>query len=185
MFVFIFLLEYSVVVVLCSHIVLVSVYHGKLLFLHQFWMIGLLGRVSKDWNFFLSGLKIPHSMPLLNLRFLLRNLLLFWWIYLYMLFDFLSYRLQYSFLVLCASCFNDNLLWRGSILIMFVRCPGGFLYLSGHLFIKIWEIFCYYFVEIMACTSSPSTILIDLQVWSFNGTPEFLHILFAAHEPFV
>jgi hypothetical protein len=38
----------------------------------------------------------------------------------------------------------------------------GFLYLAGHLFLKIWEIFCYYFVEYvaysLACTSSPSSM---------------------------
>jgi hypothetical protein len=26
-------------------------------------------------------------------------------------------------------------------------CPGGFLYLNGQNFLKIWEIFCYYFIE--------------------------------------
>jgi hypothetical protein len=64
-----------------------------------------------------------------------------------MLFDFLSYCLQYFFLVLCASCFNDNMRWRGSIFVKSVWCPGGFLYLNGHLFLKIWKIFNYYFVE--------------------------------------
>jgi hypothetical protein len=41
-----FLVESSVVVAWCSYIVLVSVYCGRLLFLHQFWMIVLLSRMS-------------------------------------------------------------------------------------------------------------------------------------------
>jgi hypothetical protein len=32
-------------------------------------------------------------------------------------FFFLSYSLQYSFSVLCACCFNDNIPWGGSILV--------------------------------------------------------------------
>jgi hypothetical protein len=51
------------------------------------------------WLLFLSGIEIHHSMPSLLLEFLLRNVLLFWWIYLYML-EVLSYSFQYSFLVL-------------------------------------------------------------------------------------
>jgi hypothetical protein len=47
-----------------------------------------LGRVSQGWNCFLSVLKIPHSIPFLHLKLLPRNLLLFWWVHLYMLFDF-------------------------------------------------------------------------------------------------
>jgi hypothetical protein len=49
---------------------LVSVYCGRLLFLYQFWIIVLLGRVSQNWNCFLLVLKIPHSMSFLLLRFL-------------------------------------------------------------------------------------------------------------------
>jgi hypothetical protein len=52
--------------------------------------------------------KIPHSMAFFLLRFPLRNLLLFWWVYLHLF--FLSYSLQYSFSVLYACCFNDNML---------------------------------------------------------------------------
>jgi hypothetical protein len=81
------------------------------------------------------------------------------------MFFLLSYCLQYSFFVLCASCFNGNMPWRGSILVKSVWCPGGFLYLNGTHFLKIWENFCYYFVECitvlcipLACTSSPSSM---------------------------
>jgi hypothetical protein len=31
-----------------------------------------------------------------------------------------------------------NMPWRVSILVMSLRCPGGFLNLNGHLFLKIW-----------------------------------------------
>jgi hypothetical protein len=53
---------------------------------------------------------------------------------LYVIF-FLSYSLQYSFSILCACGFNDNMLWGGSILIKSVWCLGGFLYMNGHNFL--------------------------------------------------
>jgi hypothetical protein len=34
-------------------------------------------------------------------------------------------------------------------LVKSVWCPGGFLYLNGQLFLKIWEIFCYFVEYIM------------------------------------
>jgi hypothetical protein len=86
-------------------------------------------------------LKIPHSMPFLLLGFLLKNMLLFWWVCLCLLLFFLSYSLQYSFLVLCVNCFNDNMPWRGYILVMSFWCPGSFIYLNEYLFLKIWELF--------------------------------------------
>jgi hypothetical protein len=73
---------------------------------------------------------------------------------------FLSYSLQYSYLVLCGSCFNDNIVWRGFILVMSFSCPGGFLYPNRHMFLKTWEIFCFILLTILhiplAGTSSPS-----------------------------
>jgi hypothetical protein len=50
---------------------------------------------------FIQCLK-SHSMPLLLLRFPLRNLLLFWWAYLYMLLVFSV--LQPSIFFLCSLC---------------------------------------------------------------------------------
>jgi hypothetical protein len=85
-----FLIKSSVVVVWWSYIVLVSVYHGRFLLLHQFWMTVLLVRVSLGWSYFHSVPGIPHSMIFLTLRFPLRNLLLFWWVYFYTLFIFFS-----------------------------------------------------------------------------------------------
>jgi hypothetical protein len=43
--------------------------------------------------------------------FLLRSLLWFWWVYLCVLFFFLSYSLEYSFSSLCICCFSDNMSW--------------------------------------------------------------------------
>jgi hypothetical protein len=40
---------------------------------------------------------------------------------------FLSSSLQYSFSILCAYYFNDNMSWDGSILVKSVWRPGGFL----------------------------------------------------------
>jgi hypothetical protein len=80
-----FLEESFVVVAWWAYITLVSAYLGRLLLLHLFWMIVLLGRVSKGWGYFHSVPRIPHSMPFLLLRFQLRNLLWFWWAYLCML----------------------------------------------------------------------------------------------------
>jgi hypothetical protein len=67
---------------------------------------------------------------------------------------------------------------------MFVWCPGGFLYLIGHLFLEFWEIFCYYFVEYITYIFGLHLFFnaYDLQVWSFNGVAEFLHIPFKVLE---
>jgi hypothetical protein len=62
-----FLGETFVVVVWWSHIVLVSTYHQRLLLLHLFWMIVLLGRVSWGWSYFHWVPGISHSMPFLFL----------------------------------------------------------------------------------------------------------------------
>jgi hypothetical protein len=65
----------------------------KLLSLHQFWMFSFDAQNTSSYAFLL-------------LRFLLRNVLVFWWEYLYILFVFfLPCTFQYSFLVLCAICF--------------------------------------------------------------------------------
>jgi hypothetical protein len=47
--------------------------------------------------------------------------------YLCMLFVLSLYSLQYSFSILCACCFNDNMLLCSFILVKSVWCPGGFL----------------------------------------------------------
>jgi hypothetical protein len=100
-------------------------------------------------------------MLFLLLRFLMRNLLFFdGFAFIHHLF-FSPYSIQYSFSVLCVCSFNYNML------LYFVQlcCPGCFLYLNGQNFLKIWEIFCYYFIEYiyiekMACTFSPSMPMI-------------------------
>jgi hypothetical protein len=63
----------------------------------------------------------------LAFKVLLRNLLLFSWVYLYMLFDFSFLQPSKN-----SSCFNNNMPWTGSILIMYVWCPGGFLCGNQH-----------------------------------------------------
>jgi hypothetical protein len=60
------------------------------------------------------------------------------------------------FSVLCVYCFNYNMLWGSSILVKSVWCSGGFLHLNGQNFPEIWEIFCYYFIGYLACTSFSS-----------------------------
>jgi hypothetical protein len=63
--------------------------------------------------------------------------------------------------------------------------------LSGpewHLSLKIWEIFCDYFVEYIMYTFGLHLFSFnahDLQVWSFDGISEFLLIPSAALESFV
>jgi hypothetical protein len=75
---------------------------------------------------------------------------------------FVSYSLQCCFLVLCDNCFNDNMAWRGSILVVSVSCSGGSLYLIGHLFLDIWEIFAIILLNILCIplvwTYSPSSM---------------------------
>jgi hypothetical protein len=71
-------------------------------------------------------------------------------------------------------CFNYNMLWRGSVSVMSIWCPRGFLYLHGHFFLTIWEIFCNYFVEYITYTFGLHLFSFfdshDLQVWSFDGS---------------
>jgi hypothetical protein len=139
-------------------------------------MIVLLGRVSWGCNYFYSVPKIPHSMPFLLLRFLLRNLLLFSWVYLIHSLFFLSYRLKYSFSVPCA-CFNDNILWGDSIVevcLVFWRLP-----------VPEWG-------KTLSRLGTFSVIILlnmlhislfnahDSQVQSFDGVTEFSHIPFIA-----
>jgi hypothetical protein len=65
--------------------------------------------------------------------------------------------------------------WRGSGLVMLVWCLGDFLYLDGHLFLKIWRIFYHYFVEYVSYTFGLylfSIIAHDLQVLSFDEVAE-------------
>jgi hypothetical protein len=72
---------------------------------------------------------------------------------------------------------------------MSVWCPGAFLYLNGHLFLKIWEFLCYYFVEYIAYNFYFHLFYFfnahDSQVWSFARVTEFLPIPFTALESFV
>jgi hypothetical protein len=82
----------------------------------------------------------------LLLTFPLRNLL-FWWVYLYTLFLFSLLKSSIFFLYSLCLFFNDNMPWRGSIMVKSVWCPSVFLFLNGQNFLNIWEIFCYYFIE--------------------------------------
>jgi hypothetical protein len=131
-----------------SYIVLVSAYYGRLLLLHLIWMIVLLGRVSWGWSYFHSVLKRPQSMFFMLLRFLLRNLLWFWWVYLCLLLVFSSLT-AFNILSLVFVLVDLMIICLGgsSILVKSVWCSGGFLYLNGHSFLCIWDVFCYHFVE--------------------------------------
>jgi hypothetical protein len=95
---------------------------------------------------------------------------------------------QPSLSVLCACCFNDNMLWRGSTLVKSVWCPGGFLYLNHQNILQIWEIFCYYFIGYIMYPFGLYLFSFfnahDSQVWSLDGLTEFLHIPFTALELF-
>jgi hypothetical protein len=79
--------------------------------------------------------------------------------------------------------------WGGSILVMSVWCPGGFLNLNGHLFLMIWENFWDYFIEYITYTFGLHLFSLfdahDSQVLSFGGIAEFLYIAFATLESFV
>jgi hypothetical protein len=101
---------------------------------------------------------------------------------------FLSYNLQYCLLVLCANCLTCNMPWRGCILVMSVWCPTDFLYLDGHLFLKIWEVFCYYYIECISYAFCLHLFFFDaqdLQVWFFDSVTEFLHIPLANLQSFL
>jgi hypothetical protein len=91
----------------------------------------------------------------------------------------LSYSLQYAFSVLGACCFSDNMLWRGSVLVYSVWYSGGFPYLNGQNFLKIWEIFCYYFIEYIMYSFGLQLFFFNAHD-SFDGVTEFLYIPFIA-----
>jgi hypothetical protein len=80
-----------------------------------------------------------------------------------------------------------NIICNGEVL--FWLCLFGILrlpVLDRHIVLEIWDIFCYYFVEyIKACSSSPSLMANELQVWSFDVVSEFLHIPLSAFESFI
>jgi hypothetical protein len=79
--------------------------------------------------------------------------------------------------------------WRLSILVMFVWCSGGFLYLDRHLFLEIWDIFWSYFVEYITYNFGLHLFFFFIvhftQAWSFDGVVEFFHIPFTVLESFV
>jgi hypothetical protein len=80
------------------------------------------------------------------------------------------------------------MLWRGSILVKSVWCPGGFLYLNGKNFLESWEIFCYYFIEYITYPFGLHIFsffnVLDSQIWSCDGVAEFVYIPFTALELF-
>jgi hypothetical protein len=74
-----------------------------------------------------------------------------------------------------------------SILVKFVWCPRGFLYLSGRNFLNMWEIFCYYFIEYIMYPFGSLLFFFtahDSHVWSCHGVTEVFHIPFTALELF-
>jgi hypothetical protein len=81
------------------------------------------------------------------------------------------------------------MLWSSSILLTSVWSPAGFLYLDGHLFLKIWEIFCYDFVEYITYTFGSHLFSFfnarDSQVWFFDGVAKFLCVPFVALQSFI
>jgi hypothetical protein len=97
---------------------------------------------------------------------------------LYVICFFLSYSLPYSFSVFYVFCFDDNMPQGGSIMVKSVWCSGRFLYLNGQLFLKIWEISFYHFIEYLMYTFGLHLFSFfiphDIQVWSFDEVTEFL-----------
>jgi hypothetical protein len=96
-------------------------------------------------NYFLSGIKINSLIPSLLLKFLLRNLLLFWCDCLYRWLD--VSLLQFSvFPSSVHLIFNSPMPWTGSFLVLSVWCPKSLQYLDDHLFLQILGVFCDYFI---------------------------------------
>jgi hypothetical protein len=56
------------------------------------------------------------------------------------------------------------MIWRSSFLSCLVWSPKSLQCLNGNLFLKLWEVFCYYFIQFavvaLVCTSSSSTPMI-------------------------
>jgi hypothetical protein len=75
--------------------------------------------------------------------------------------------------------------WRGSILFKAAWCLGGFLYMTGQIFLKVWESFDYYVIEYITYPFGLYLFFFnghDSQVWSFDEVIEFLHIPFTILE---
>ena len=68
-------------------------------FLHQIWRTDLLGRVFLDVGSSLSSLGIYHAIPFWLVEFLLRNQLIAWWEFPFML--FVVFPLLRSIFYLC------------------------------------------------------------------------------------
>jgi hypothetical protein len=97
----------------------------------------------------------------------------------YMTFNILS--LFSVLIVLAMVCCGEVLFWS----YLFDVLEASFLYLDGHLFLEIWKVFCYGFVQYISCAFSFFFYADNSQVWSFDGVTELLHIPFAALQSFV
>ena len=64
-----------------------------------------------------------------------------------MLLDLFLYCFEYSFFVLYIWCFDYYVTGGISFLVQFIWCSVGFLYVHGHLFLWVWEVFFYNFVK--------------------------------------
>jgi hypothetical protein len=88
---------------------------------------------------------IPHSMPFLLLKFPLRNLLWFWWVYLYMLFFFSlsAFNILSLFsvlVVLMVICHGEVLFWSSLFSFLETSCTW-----MGKTFSRFGK-YCYYFI---------------------------------------
>jgi hypothetical protein len=77
-------------------------------------------------------------------------------LYVICFFSFTAFNILSLFSVLVV------LMWGSYILVKSVWCPGDFLYLNEQNFLKIWKIFCCYFIEYVICPFC-------LHLFSFNG----------------
>jgi hypothetical protein len=111
-------------------------------------MTALWGRKSKNWTSFIIQNTSLHA--LLAFNFLLGNLLLLWWVYLFMFFDFSLLLSLTDFNILSlffVNIFIYNMLWRISIWSYMFSVLETSLY-------ELWYIFCYYFLSYVSFTFS-------------------------------
>jgi hypothetical protein len=114
--------------------------------------INFVGYGNLAWQLFCLGLEIHYSMPPpCFLMFLSRKLLFFWWVYLCMWLGASLLQLFYSFLILYTYWFNYSLgkvlFWACLFVVLKASCIWITLSLSLPSHLKIWQVFCCYFLE--------------------------------------
>jgi hypothetical protein len=118
-------------------------------------------------------------MFFLLLRFLLRNLLMFWWVYFYVFFSLIVFNILFLFSVLVVSmitCYGEVLFWSSLF-----GVPEASYTWMGKTFFRFGKVYVFFLLHILhiplACTSSPLVpmilrfyLLMESVAYSFHSS---------------